>query len=751
MGEFIVSYERYLNKEKGSVNEGWKTWMATFMMLLNVGFVPPKIKAADIQNQIEWVQSISEEQIALAKFIAMLNRDGNLSPNSPYDKVKIQALLTKFNARNQVSISMTDVLNSSEVKSFTDDNDNTTYKWTMNTKTAESIKLAGVVSKDQVKPATYMNGVSLVSDYGDFMSSEVEKQIHEALYNYEKITGVEIAILTIPTFGDEDPNDYATTVFNRWGIGKKRGNNGILVVTSMGDRQWWIATGYGMEDIFTDARCRQFGERYLVPNFKNGDYEKGFTELVSAMKQEFGDIPIERKKENDRLAAIERKEDFKNFFYNALGFIGMAAVMGLIGYFIYYGIRKRKLLLRKIADIKTELENFDTHVKLLIDEGDPIFDDDKILSELKKTGEALKARKLKNSKNIEGIINELNVIINQLNSIKAIEQEIKKIHVNVQGFQQKFVSMENQPTDLIKASMIAQAAFKVMNFEKIDVSNKTRQEFVGMFNEARSFYENFNTMKKKVEDIHFKTKEFEKTRLYLNDKLEKARKTADIVKEMGHETQINIGENEIEALRTLITTVGDIYMTDLRSAYDILKQYDKATSDINAELEKPVKKYNDIMTAKKFVDRSDKEITIRMEEIKKYIHSNDLTDTDRNRAIKLAEDFEKKKNNPKNSANDLYDDGWVEPGEENVGMSQILVIAAALTSLLSTLDALILKGKRSQEDKEKKRLAIARKKREEAEEADRRRRNSYSSSSSSGGFSGFGGGSSGGGGAGGRW
>lgn len=757
MGEFVLSYERYLNTEKSSINEGWRTWMATFMMLLNLGIVPPKIQAAELQDKMEWVQSVAEDDIALAKFIAMLNSKGNLSPDM--DKTEIQALLTRYNAKNQVSLSLTDLLNSADVQSY-DDDGTTKYTWTMTSLSSGDISVSGSITKDKVKPASYMGGVSLVSDYGDFMTSEVEKEIHKALHNYEKITGVEIAILTIPTFGDEDPSDYAVQVFNRWGIGKKRGNNGILVVTSMGDRKWHITTGYGMEDIFTDARCRQFGERYLVPNFKKGNYEKGFQDLVQAMQNEFGDIPIERTKENAEKAAIERKEDLKNFFNNALIITGLLAMIGAIGYLIQVSIKKRRRLLEQIADIKVRIENFDKDIQLLIDKGDTIFDDDKILDELKKAGEALNAKKPKKPEMVQSLSNELDVIINQLNEIKNIERGIRQLHMEVQKYQ--FVSIENQPADLVKAITIAQAAFKVMNFDKIDVSVATHSKFVRMYEEALSFYGNYDSMRKRVSDIRFKTNQYEKAKADLLAKLDKARKTADVVREMGHETEVTIGENEIEALRGLIDNVSNIYMTDLRTAYQNLRTYDMQTAIINAELEKPVKKYNDIISAKKFVDGADKEIKSKMEQIRDYIHNGHLTDIDRRQALALVNEFNDRRGSTKNPSNDLYNDGWEEPGEEGTRMSEILLIAAALSALLAGLDKIINKGKSVLDQKERRRRKEEedrRKKREEEEEAARRRRNSSSSygggSSSYGGgggsFGGFGGGSSGGGGAGGGW
>lgn len=733
MNEIILSYDKYININGNSINEGWKTWMSTFMLLLSLGLVPPSLKSADLQDKIEWVQNVDQKDIELAKFIAMLNNKGNISS---YDKKDIQTLLTRYNARNKVSISLSEVLNSSEVESYEDNNGNTKYSWSMTSLSNDNIVSIGSVSKDKVKPASYMNGISLVSDYGDFMSSEVEKEIHNALYNYEKITGVEIAILTIPTFGDEDAADYSVQVFNRWGIGKARGDNGILIVTSMGDRQWHITTGYGMEDIFTDAQCRRFGDRYLVPNFKEGNYEKGFKDLIEAMKEEFGNIPIERKKELDKKAAIERKENIERFFVTAAGIVGTLMLIGGIGYFIFISIKKRKEFLKKISGIKSKIENLDKDIQLLIDDNDPIFDDDKILQELKRVNGIIKSKNIKNSKALEMITSEFDEIYQKLTSIKVIEYEIKKAYNQMQKYD--FVSIENQPLDIIKAIDVTKSAFESINFNKIDVSQESYNKFMGKYNEALRLFENYNNMLKKVSDIKFKTSQYEKSKTNLLDKLYKARKTADIIKNMGHEIEVNMNEKDIELLKRLIDNASNIYMIDLKTAYQNLKDYDKYYHNIDSELEKPFKKYDDIMSAKKFVENSDDEIRPKLKQISEYVRQGYLRDKDGKNAVSLIDDFNHKKDS-------------MPSGD----LSQILVLSSDLTSLLKKLSSLITLG-----EDEKRR--ILRKKREDEERARRKREEENSSgygyggggfggSSSGGGFGGFGGGSSGGGGAGGRW
>ena len=64
------------------------------------------------------------------------------------------------------------------------------------------------------------------------------------------------------------------------GIGKKGKDNGVLVLVAMEDRAWRIEVGYGLEGYITDVESNRIAEDYLVPNFQEGEYDKGLLETV---------------------------------------------------------------------------------------------------------------------------------------------------------------------------------------------------------------------------------------------------------------------------------------------------------------------------------------------------------------------------------------------------------------------------------------------------------------------------------------
>ncbi len=115
-----------------------------------------------------------------------------------------------------------------------------------------------------------------VNDYGNLISSRAEQVMNSLAQEVKQKTGAEIAILTVDNLQGLSHQDYATRLFEKWGIGEKNKDNGILFLLSIEDRKIWIETGYGMEAIIPDGKAGQILDENIVPFFKQGDYDRGF-------------------------------------------------------------------------------------------------------------------------------------------------------------------------------------------------------------------------------------------------------------------------------------------------------------------------------------------------------------------------------------------------------------------------------------------------------------------------------------------
>lgn len=121
-----------------------------------------------------------------------------------------------------------------------------------------------------------------VSDTAGVMGEWAERT--EALCReIERLTSAEVGVLTVKTTGGTPVQRYAQQVFDRWKIGKKGKDNGVLILVAVSDRKMWIATGYGVEGILPDGKVGEIRDRVVLPRFREGKYGEGIHEGVSSV------------------------------------------------------------------------------------------------------------------------------------------------------------------------------------------------------------------------------------------------------------------------------------------------------------------------------------------------------------------------------------------------------------------------------------------------------------------------------------
>ncbi|WP_246837514.1 TPM domain-containing protein [Leptospira bouyouniensis] len=111
----------------------------------------------------------------------------------------------------------------------------------------------------------------------------------------ESVSGLEIAVVTLPTIGSYVPKDFAVALFNYWKIGKKGKDNGILVLHIIDQRRVEIEIGYGLEGDLPDATVKRIIDTYTIPAFKADNFQQGHADTVAALihKLKSPEIPVE--------------------------------------------------------------------------------------------------------------------------------------------------------------------------------------------------------------------------------------------------------------------------------------------------------------------------------------------------------------------------------------------------------------------------------------------------------------------------
>ncbi len=165
---------------------------------------------------------------------------------------------------------------------------------------------------------------TLVADYTGTLTDSEKQALESKLSAFGDSTSTQIAVVLMQSVGDYDINDYAAQLGEKWGIGQKEKNNGVLVLAAMGDRKLSIQVGYGLEAVITDGAAKRIIETEMKPAFKEGRYYEGLNRgtdvLMSLASREFSAGDYVKK----------RQESFPWFLVLIFGFIMAIAVFSRV-------------------------------------------------------------------------------------------------------------------------------------------------------------------------------------------------------------------------------------------------------------------------------------------------------------------------------------------------------------------------------------------------------------------------------------
>jgi uncharacterized protein len=122
-----------------------------------------------------------------------------------------------------------------------------------------------------------------VVDAAQLLSAEAKARLVERLEAHEQQTGNQLVVVTLPSLGGYDIDDYGYQLGRHWGIGQQDNDNGALLIVSRDDRKVRIEVGYGLEGSLTDALSSAIIHQRILPQFRNGDFESGIEQGVDAM------------------------------------------------------------------------------------------------------------------------------------------------------------------------------------------------------------------------------------------------------------------------------------------------------------------------------------------------------------------------------------------------------------------------------------------------------------------------------------
>jgi len=121
-----------------------------------------------------------------------------------------------------------------------------------------SIAIAQGIDVPNVRSNVY------VYDDEHLLTDDQEQELNTLLRYLEEKTSIEFAVVTTSSFNDYSIEDYAHDLFNELGLGKRKKDNGILLLVSASEGHGRLEIGYGIDDILTDSKCGVILDDYYV-------------------------------------------------------------------------------------------------------------------------------------------------------------------------------------------------------------------------------------------------------------------------------------------------------------------------------------------------------------------------------------------------------------------------------------------------------------------------------------------------------
>jgi len=124
---------------------------------------------------------------------------------------------------------------------------------------------------------------ALVTDLTATLTPEQRAGLESRLRAFDERKGSQLAVLIVPTTQPEAIEQYAIRVVEQWKLGRKKVDDGVLLLVAKNDRSVRIEVGYGLEGVLSDAITKRIINDLIVPRFKQGDFFGGIDASVEQM------------------------------------------------------------------------------------------------------------------------------------------------------------------------------------------------------------------------------------------------------------------------------------------------------------------------------------------------------------------------------------------------------------------------------------------------------------------------------------
>jgi len=153
--------------------------------------------------------------------------------------------------------------------------------------------LAGPAAAQASNQPTFPALTGRVVDQAQLLSPEAETALTAKLEALERDTSNQLVVVTIDSLQDREIEEYGYQLGRAWGIGQAEDDNGVLLIVAPEERKVRIEVGYGLEGVLTDALSALIIHNEILPSFREGYFERGIQQGVTAIDAQLRLDPAE--------------------------------------------------------------------------------------------------------------------------------------------------------------------------------------------------------------------------------------------------------------------------------------------------------------------------------------------------------------------------------------------------------------------------------------------------------------------------
>ena len=181
---------------------------------------------------------------------------------------------------------------------------------------------------EQIENVQSADRTRFTSNPDGILSQAAVARIDSICYGLRQRGAAQVAVVAVDAIAGGDPFTFAYELFSKWGVGRREDSNGVGILLVREQREIRFVTGRGVEGVLPDALCKRIQTNYMLPAFREGDYDSGMLSAVaridSLLTTPGAVAELKSKYEND-----EKQENY-NAFYGYMSLAGTAAAILLL-------------------------------------------------------------------------------------------------------------------------------------------------------------------------------------------------------------------------------------------------------------------------------------------------------------------------------------------------------------------------------------------------------------------------------------